>query len=260
MKHLTTIAGLAAVLAVPAESQADPFSVRLLDTRHTTSVFVQNTELSNDPATVATASRTQTNTGPLSDSLQLADCFSDACAERLAAGQRPLYSSADADTFSVTAFTSALDHSARATALAETVLEFAAVDDGTASLGLFFGGWDLAWFSSGMVQLFDLTSNSQLWNFEWTRNLDGSVPWTIADDDSAYRFQAVLPLDQAFLADHRYALTMRTRTHGATDSEGTTIQVSGLATSVPEPASVLLLITGLASGALARRRRHRCER
>jgi hypothetical protein len=156
-----------------------------------------------------------------------------------------VFARATADAFSVTTSTSALpdlslnETSAFAVAMAETVLRFAPVQDGLATLAIDFVGVTLqSVFSEGLVSLFDVTTNQTLWAYQWDYPFEGNIPFTCC-------YQAALSIEQPFLASHQYAFTMRVGMDASIDEQSMSIRTSGLY-AVPEPSSSSLLLVGVA--------------
>ncbi len=128
-----------------------------------------------------------------------------------------------------------------ANAAATSQLWFSPLADQTQTIGIeiyaLSGGFYHSW-TGGRVNLYDLTSNSEVWNYSWDYNdYNGNIPWNTGTG-------ANFTLDTDFLRSHQYQLTMMTSSNAGDDRESVQIQLTGLV-AVPEPASVCLILLGL---------------
>lgn len=151
-----------------------------------------------------------------------------------------VWASGTADMLALSSYTFAQEQYGSAKTIAESVVDFAPVADGTATIGLsaVLGG-PLSAYSDGSVMLEDLTTGLMLWNYYWDCCfLNGNMPWV--------GFTATLLLQQAFDSDHLYRFTTQLSTNSASgDVQRATLNVSGVQ-AVPEPASLTLLVTAIA--------------
>ena len=113
-------------------------------------------------------------------------------------------------------------------------------------------------FTSGQISLFDLTANSELWNYSWNAGGSAMVPVPVPSGDNIpwdgpYSPTANFDLNTDFLALHQYELTMIVCSNAGDDTEIVQIQLTGLQ-EVPEPSSVGLLLPAALGLAAARLR------
>jgi hypothetical protein len=235
---------------------ADPLAIHLLQARYTTAVSARNTLEPPIGDGSISISRTTVSSEPNADLVEISDCMSFICRDVLAAGGHPISGAADASLFSVTVETSGRDYLAAASALAETVLEFRPVETGMASLEAFMGAWDEMWFTNGLIELIDLTAQQSLWQFGWTSQTFWEAPWVFLNTDGHPDVAMTATLSPILESDHTYSLRLFTSSGADTDSQGASIQISGLRT-VPEPSSLILLVTGFLAQVVRRHRRRR---
>jgi hypothetical protein len=244
-------------------SQADAqFGINVLNSRYTTYVMVQGTN--GESGTITQAgdfevwpwgnSRMTVSSVPIGD-------------EMYAPVSGLLSAQAGTEMFGVSAYSSmaGLEHAVdvaagahNATAGAESEIWFSPLASGTANIQLDFGAayeWE---YSSGSVNLIDLTSGQTLWNYGWYL-LSGTVPWSGPYGGSGV---ATLALETDLNATDSYALDMYTQTFSDQDHELTSIQLSGLevvpelATFVPEPSAFVLTSLWVTVLLTLHRRRH----
>jgi hypothetical protein len=110
-------------------------------------------------------------------------------------------------------------------------------------------------YTDGSISLLDLTSNSELWNYNW--NFINYAPADFSWDPSVGIGLANINVDTDFLALHQYELTMMTASNAGDDSESVQIQLTGLVavSAVPEPSTTLFLAMCGASLMIFRRLR-----
>jgi hypothetical protein len=225
-------------LAGPSAGWAAPIDVEVLSAQYETFVstgYVTETSTFSD-------SRTQLGGQPLADLLQVNGVD---------------WARAEARSFSLANFSDSNSQdgisSTSSSTIAKTVLEFAPVVDASGTLTLQVTG-RLQWlFSEGYAQLLDLTAGQQLWMYEWGVFDAGNLFWESPPGFGGVR--ATVDVAQSLFAGHVYELTLYTGTFSRSGhGQEMTMQLSGLAT-VPEPSSLLLVVTGLIGAGVHRWRR-----
>jgi hypothetical protein len=226
------------------ETRADAVTIEVLNASFATTL---STTTNLNPSTVATnQSRTVSSSSPLTDTLIDGCGYMLDCSEFNSLTFALTEATAEADFFTVSAYTfsSVMSHASAST---QTDLLFSPTSDGTALLELEFIGTNTAYYSNGSVSLFDVTSNEQLWAYGWTCcHFNGNVPLSL------FQYTGMLSFDQSLSDDHMYRLLMSTGTNADGDREGMTIRVGGLI-PVPESSSIFLLLSGLVGIALLKR-------
>lgn len=240
---MSRIALSIAVSLVTLDASATP--INLIDATY--EVSLRNLIRLEKPATEVTA--TFVDDEPISESLSaLNDPYP---------GDHPpwpLEAEGIADTLSLYVHTNGPSDFSVAEALAMTTLLFSPIADTPTVI-------DISWFAQGDVQntggffsLTDVTTQTELGSFGWEmpgfpfrREGTGFVGGT--------SFAANLN------ASDIYQLTLRTQSQGNHDIQFMTVNVAGLeVVSVPEPATLSLLIAGLALLTGSRTRRDRTSR
>jgi hypothetical protein len=158
------------------------------------------------------------------------------------------YAIASAGLFTVS------DHTGHgfANASATSQLWFSPFADQTQTIGISiyaFGANGGHMFSMGNVTLFDLSSDTEVWNYGWDyiNPAADNIPW----DDQG--ITADLALDTSFFASHQYELSLMTYSNAADDTEDVSIQLTGLQV-VPEPSGIRLFLMSLLGLPMVRRK------
>jgi len=233
---------VALILALPARSFATPISVNLLNSSYTLTLSGTVTDNTTGPTPVTeSATRVLSSLLPVSDSLRLNSASGTAA---LAEGTAGLFST----TTHTNSGNRLADHSFSQADVGAT-FDFAPVSDSTGEIGIDFLGRFQSEFSSGFISLFDLTVNDNLWDYSWDHfQPTDTLPWVRENGTVTASFFA----DSFLLASHTYRLQMFTSTNSNKDEQLITVGVTGLQT-VPEPASLTLIVAAAASGVLGRR-------
>jgi len=201
------------------------------------STFVSATYISNGWFT--TVSRPTISTSPTSDDLNvLGPAPYDGGGE----------SRASSSLISVEAYSAVFN--GHGSAVATNQISFSPLADQTQTLSLLFSSDWRYYYCSGSVDLFDVTANADLWNYNWS-GFQGTVPWVPTGGIGSAT--AELDPETAFLSSHTYRLTMITGAGSASDTDEAMIQLQGLE-AVPEPHHGSLLVIGL-GGLLAFRKK-----
>jgi len=235
IRCVVSVAGL--LLTFSAEAQ--PLNIQVLDAQYATLVSAAvrtNFPFSSD---VETISRLSVSAEPANDELIV-----PGVPDLFGSGGR---ASARSSLFEVEGYTSA-HYNVRAYAGATNQIWFSPMVDQDQSVDIEFSRGNLWQYTSGSVQLYDMTSDSEVWTYGWfSFGPDvGTIPWI---DD--YTAQLLLPT--SFMASHQYELTMSTWMDAADDSEVALIRLTGLQV-IPEPSTTLLLAAFGAVLLLPRRR------
>lgn len=161
---------------------------------------------------------------------------------------------ATANPFEVIADSRSLGTAASSSAMSS--LLFSPLQEQVADLDVSIQGYYANYFSSGGIQLYDLTAGQQLFQYAWNRN-NGNIPWRSP-------LSANFSVDQALDTDHLYLLTMVASAQSSSDKMFVDMRltgltdarlVTGLTAPVPEPSTEALMLAGvLALGYLTRRR------
>jgi hypothetical protein len=147
--------------------------------------------------------------------------------------------SASANLFSVSAATTAFSGFAKASA--DSVLSFSSLSTSAAPLTLDFLAGGTTLFTSGLVSLFDVTSNTSVFSYSWERLGASTIPGFPGGE-------MVLALDPELYAAHDYKLSMHVASDASNDSENASIRLSGfhpVVAAVPEPETYALMLAGL---------------
>lgn len=231
-RNLRSVAWLMAFL-IPGSLSAQPLSVVISSAQYTT--YVEATTQGFPDTTYPPISRTTVSSSPISDEIDMPfEMFSQVGTN---------YVIANAGLFEVSDRTGW----GRGNASATSQLWFSPLVDQTQTIGIQIyavGATQPQMFTAGQVSLFDLTADSELWNYSWSVRIDpyagpGNVPWDPADNS-----RANFNLDTDFLASHQYELTMMTCSCAGDDTEIVQIQLTGL-DAVPEPSVVSLILLAL---------------
>jgi hypothetical protein len=258
------------LLVLSSSAGAAPLSLEVLSTQYRTFV---SADLVNYPDSPVVTSRSEESSDPISDAIQMASTWTSHLYGATAA--------ADFLSIAMTTRSGYIDDdfltNAHSIASAEAIAEFAPTSDGLASLtvDLAAGGNNPA-FSRGSISLVDLTTGQQIWQSGWqdgwTDFFAGSIAWVDTSAANGFNpwYTASLTLNHTWDASHRYAVSLYGRTNANFDNQTLMMQISGVQTvqssaaetveSVPEPATLVLGLTGMAAGAIARRRRARTSR
>jgi len=227
---------------LPTLGFADAFAIQILSTQY-------RTELSVNPYLLAdlVGSQSISSTTPIQDAIDI---------------HGNTWAFAHADLFAIEALTDGAwltpdTQLGQATAVAESMVQFAPLTDGVATLRLDFTNLDALSFTEGFIELLDVTAEAVLWRYAWERLLHfGNVPWPPPGAIDSASGTTVVLAESLFDMTHQYALTMHTGTEASTDSEHIVLQVSGLE-PVPEPATLLLVTSGLVGAGIRRWRQRR---
>jgi hypothetical protein len=240
--------GLLVLLGFALRAGAASLPINILDAQYTNYLATSRwTFEDGDIVAVTDASRPATSPNPLSDSLY-----------HPVSGL--LEAEANADLFKIGVYTSAegRDDPFRAAALAwvGSDLWFSPLVSGTTTVSVQFLGWHQFQYTWGGVNLFDVTSGNEVWNFWWEGDRQGTVPWVYTGGENP-RGTATLALETDFVAGNTYKLSMYS---GAISNPGDRqrilIELSGFdPIAVPEPTALSLAGLGALSLALVRRRR-----
>ena len=227
-------------LLFAARIYAQPLDVLVSSAQYTTYVQASDWAWENDISHLVTiACRTNTATLPISDEIAFYTTQ-----EGL-----PNHTTASAGLFQVS------DTTGWGFANAEAIsqLWFSPLADQTQSINVHISiGSNHGPWTAGEVSLFDLTSNSQLWNYSWSFWSPGNIPW---DDPQSYGTgPANFSIYTDFSTSHTYELIMQVSSNAGDDSQQVQMQLTGLQV-VPEPSTVLLLAMSGAALAIYRRRR-----
>lgn len=205
--------------------------VEMVNTQYTTFV---SSKIWSESGDIFETTRTHSSSTPINDSIH----------GEVVYGSRTFTGDAGADAglFEVSAYGSTKMLAQQASARSE--LTFSPVFNGSQNIAIDFVG-DYEWyFSDGLVSLFDLTLNQEIWNYSWSLMGQGTVPWLSAGGDP--NATAALSLDTFLADDHTYNLTMSTGIYSNGDAELINMRLSGLETvPVPEPATILLFGIGM---------------
>ena len=213
---------------------SQPLSVAVSGTQYTTYVEAQG----QPTTTYSPISRTTISSSPISDEIDVP------IDPGTFGGPTITHALADTGLFVVSDQTGW----GFANASATSQLWFSPLVDQTQTIGIQInavGATQPQEFTGGQVSLLDLTSDSELWNYNWSVEVgpnvgSGNVPWDPADPSTAN-----FSLDTDFLASDQYELTMQTYSNAGDDTESVQIQLSGLQ-AVPEPSSICLILLFLA--------------
>ncbi len=177
-------------------------------------------------------------------------------------GRSPdIYARGDSDLFSIRAETEAADQNRFrqfASASPSTTLRFSTPADQLAPLTIDFVGNGQAYYSDGLVSLYDVTADTFVFNYSWNccNFFGGTVPW-VEHTGGPDRYTATVTPEPLLLASHVYELTMDTTTYAQDDGQSIEIGLSGLYVSpAPEAPAYAMMFIGLGlMGAWARRGR-----
>jgi len=230
------------VLVIAAPTFADPFEILILSSHYRTELYTRSVLFGEEPADdrpIVEERAAQTALTPLNEFLQ--------------GTSAEVFAAATADLFRVRTETSALysfEASARAEALAETILTFSPTQDGNAPIGIeVIGASPNSNFSHGLLSLYDVTADVLLWSYGWeTNGRNSTVPF-----EGFCCYHAVMDLTTALLASHQYRYTTQVGSDASTDSQSIEMTTTGLH-PVPEPTTLLLTSLGLTGFAIVRRR------
>ena len=211
---------------MPATStMATPLSIQILDAQYSTSAFAE--VVSNGLMTPF--SRTTVSASPFSDDLKITGLPYGGGESRAQAG-----------FLSVEAYSAVFG--GHGNSAATNQLSFAPANDQTLTLSLLFSSSSRYYYCSGSVDLFDLTANTEVWNYGWS-GFEGTVPWGVASGGAGPSSAELDPIT-TFLSSHTYQLTMITGAGSASDTDEAMIQLQGLQ-AVPEPGLTSLVVVGL---------------
>jgi hypothetical protein len=219
---------------------AQPLSVAVFSAQYTTYVEAEGTPTSIYPP----VSRTTVSAFPISDQIAMP------LTEGFGAGGTN-YAVASTSPFGVSDRTGW----GFANASATSQLWFSPAADRTQTIGIqiyAIGASQPCMFTGGQISLLDLTTSSEVWNYNWSVNVSpnaglGNVPWDLSDQSMAN-----FNVDTGFLSSHQYELTMTVNSSAGDDTEIAQVQLIGLQ-AIPEPSSVRLLLLA-APGLFAARR------
>lgn len=233
-------------VAFTSTGLADPLRINVLETQYTNSVSISGPTIEGDRWVMTNYSRTTVSPVPISDALY-----------------HPIsglpQAEAYAGPFEISAFTAPnIDHPDyvyyNAYASGASKIWFSPLASETTTINMQFLGWeDQSYYSGGSVRLFDVTSGSELWNYEWNGTLGGTVPWVLPG--GAPLMTATVTVDTAFDAANVYELTLYTWTDSQEPERASmVIQLSGLE-PLPEPSTFALFGLGSLALTMGRRRR-----
>jgi len=217
-----------------SNAPAAPLSIEILNAQYST--YVRTLCPSNGWLTPTF--RTAISPSPVSDDLVVTGTPGGGGESRASAG-----------LFSVESYSAVFNQSG--TAAATNQIAFSPLSDQTQTLSLLFSSDFRYYFGEGSVELFDLTANTELWDYGWS-GYSGTVPWTPPEGGygpSSAELDPVTP----FLSSHTYLLTMIVGINSASDTDEAMIQLQGLE-AVPEPRIGCLLVLGLGGLAAFRRK------
>lgn len=245
---------LFAALASLAIGNAGAHSLSLLGSEYSTDLrtILNQRDPSTGATTVTTATQTATSDAPLAKEL---------------VAHELTFAKAQASPYSVSTQTSAfgsdLPGGGNASARAQTVLSFKALQHTEAALTIDIEGSGFSFFSDGFVSLYDVTTSAYVFSYAWNflsippaPPPPGSLPlpWESVGN-------ATLALNQRLDASHVYDLTLHASTTGSGDSQFVSVRLSGLdrlMAPVPEPSLAALMFAGLGVvGGIAALRRKR---
>ena len=220
-------------LVGPLTAHADPFAIQVLSATCSTTVALTSVMMPE-------INQTATTTGcQSSQSLAVGDYWDEIDGPVVRA-------SASADYFATSVDSSAY-YGARVSDSADSLLMFVPLTDGTALLGI---DYFQMFYNTMSIALFDMTSQQMVWEQQWARG--GFVSGTLGSLPPIG--SVVVPT--AFSAAHEYALHLYTDGNSNNDGTQASLQVTGLV-KVPEPSTLLSLVTGLAGIGVFRRARTR---
>jgi hypothetical protein len=233
MKQICPFLGVLVAFLFTGSTYAQPVPIGISGLRYST--FVSATTPSNGVFT--TASRTTLSSSSFSDELIVQG-------DNNYGGE----SRANSSLAEVEAYSGVFGGNGLASASSQ--IYFSPLVNRTETVGLQFSSAVGYYCCSGLVSLFDLTSQLELWNYSWS-NRSGNVPW-VSTPGGAGSASAELYPRSDFLASHHYQLTLMTSARSASDHDQCRIRLTGLQ-QVPEPAGVCLLLMGLLGLPLLRR-------
>lgn len=225
-------------LTLALTSTGYALQINILDSQYTTTVRVIESE------SIPSFTRTQTSPVPINDSVDTS------------------VASANAGLFGVSAQTAAFpyppDYISTSSAFTESDLWFSPLTSQTTAINIeISAGIEPHFvFTFGNVNLLDITSGNEVWDYGWGWGLLNNgipVPW---DNLGSWEDpQATLILNTDLNASDTYELSMSTGSSSAMDTEYESIQLSGLE-PIPEPSAFALI--GLCSLVVAMGRFYKC--
>ncbi len=230
---------LAVGVCVVSQAHAQ-FAINVLNAQYSTSVMAEGTN--GEPLNVSKAGNFSLWSGGTSRLTVSPIPISD---EMYAPVSGLLSAEASAEMFQVSVYSRMAtpeDSAAgarRATAGAESEIQFSPLTSGTATIQFnLFGNYEYM-RSDGSLRLVDLTSSQTLWSYGWQGLINAFSP---NPDGTA---TGMLSFETVFNAGDTYALDMYTQTFSDEDRELVWIQLSGLEV-VPEPSVFALVGFGVA--------------